>query len=622
VKSPPFGPPWQSFERDSSGVFSSIICNGLQNLQPYAINDNGTVTGTYMGGSTPEYFLANPVPGLAQFSDSVSSIAFGVVPWNQSSAPVPVVITNSGNARMDLGPSRFRGYLPPDSSPSFTASACMSQGVAVTSLDPGASCVINVAEAPSIPFTPPPGAMLSDILVIYDSAPGSPQLIPVSATVATGTPPPPPFCSTGTLSPGPSRQISFTFSGMSAAGTSGLQSIVLLNSTNVSAPIPTFTIGTTGPITVNVVQIDPQQFASVQFQVTNAAGGTAMCGTQIYGGANQWTGTGVTSSGKVNVLPDSSRNVLHAFVRGTNGNLLHSSETAPGGPWSAWENLGGVLISDPEVIINAFSGFDVYAVGTDNAVWHTWQTSPGSPWTGWASIGGSVLGDLSVLVSGSQAQVFARGSDSALWYNSQAFSSGAWSGWISLGGYILSSPAAGTWENGVSVLAVGGDQALWHIDSVQQGSSNWSQWQSLGGGPFTGTPLVTGGAIQLEVFIGAPDGSVWRNTQASVPAGTGGLGIDPGWNGWTSLGGYFTGNIAAASGAGGVQIFGRGGDNALWYATESYTGGPVSGWASLGGVLAADVAAAVDSQFRVEVLARAPDGSLWGIAQVAPGDWF
>jgi hypothetical protein len=107
VKSPPFGPPWQSLERDSSGVFSSIICNGLQNLQPYAINDNGTVTGTYMGGSTPEYFLANPVPGLAQFSDSVSSIAFGVVPWNQSGAPVPVVITNSGNAVWIWAPAGF-----------------------------------------------------------------------------------------------------------------------------------------------------------------------------------------------------------------------------------------------------------------------------------------------------------------------------------------------------------------------------------------------------------------------------------------------------------------------------------------------------------------------------------
>jgi hypothetical protein len=68
-----------------------------------------------------------------------------------------------------------------------------------------------------------------------------------------------------------------------------------------------------------------------------------------------------------------------------------------------------------------------------------------------------------------------------------------------------------------------------------------------------------------------------------------------------------------------LEVFGRGGDNALWHASQITPGGSLSGWTTLGGYLGTSVSAIY--HLRIEIYAQAGDGTLWHIAQVYPGYW-
>jgi hypothetical protein len=71
-----------------------------------------------------------------------------------------------------------------------------------------------------------------------------------------------------------------------------------------------------------------------------------------------------------------------------------------------------------------------------------------------------------------------------------------------------------------------------------------------------------------------------------------------------------------------VDVFVRGGDNALWHMTQSLLpDGPFGAWTNLGGVLGSSVTAVQDGDGRLELYALAPDNTLWHIAQVFPGFW-
>jgi hypothetical protein len=79
------------------------------------------------------------------------------------------------------------------------------------------------------------------------------------------------------------------------------------------------------------------------------------------------------------------------FARGTDDALWHAWQETPGGGWSGWASLGGVITSMPAVTNNADGRLEVLARGTDEALWHVWQTAPGGGWSGWASLGGRLL---------------------------------------------------------------------------------------------------------------------------------------------------------------------------------------------------------------------------------------
>lgn len=127
---------------------------------------------------------------------------------------------------------------------------------------------------------------------------------------------------------------------------------------------------------------------------------------------------------------------MEAFAVGANGALLHQWQTTPGGSWSAWNSLGGVLIY-PRIAVfdNVTCHLEVFGVGGDGAMWHIWQTNAGSgPWSGWASLGGGYF-------TGGPAQSGFTGGGGDIvwgWINGGASyvcdwqenrGSGPWSGW-------------------------------------------------------------------------------------------------------------------------------------------------------------------------------------------------
>jgi hypothetical protein len=82
------------------------------------------------------------------------------------------------------------------------------------------------------------------------------------------------------------------------------------------------------------------------------------------------------------------------FTVGPGNHLYHRFQSRPGGSYSPWFSLGGILVySTIGAVVNVNCHVEVFGVGKDLAMWHIWQTNPGrGPWSGWASLGGAFRG--------------------------------------------------------------------------------------------------------------------------------------------------------------------------------------------------------------------------------------
>jgi hypothetical protein len=101
---------------------------------------------------------------------------------------------------------------------------------------------------------------------------------------------------------------------------------------------------------------------------------------------SQWESLGGRFDTAVAVVSRiSSPDQLDLFSRGTDSTLQHKSWN---GTWSAWETIGvgGVIMSEPNVVSWGSNRLDIFAVGTDGATWHmVWNSTT---WRGWESLGG------------------------------------------------------------------------------------------------------------------------------------------------------------------------------------------------------------------------------------------
>lgn len=146
-----------------------------------------------------------------------------------------------------------------------------------------------------------------------------------------------------------------------------------------------------------------------------------------------------------------------------------------------------------------------------------------------------------------------------------AWLGGRWSSVESLGGVFRSAVAIASWgASRLDVVALGTDYVLWHSAFT---GSQWSGWESLGGGPFeTVLVAVLSDLNRLEVLaLGSNDDAIWHR---SLVAST--------WSGYTKLGGVFDSAPAAVSfQAKGLDAFGIGTNAAMYH--HSWSGGQWSG---------------------------------------------
>ena len=108
-----------------------------------------------------------------------------------------------------------------------------------------------------------------------------------------------------------------------------------------------------------------------------------------------------------------------------------------GRQWGGWENLGGILLEQPDCVSWGPSRIDCFARGTDQAMWHRWLD--GTQWGGWESLGGILLEQPDCVSWGAnRLDCFARGTDRAMWH--RWWDGAQWGGWESLGGILLEQP--------------------------------------------------------------------------------------------------------------------------------------------------------------------------------------
>ncbi|WP_375766290.1 hypothetical protein NR798_31930 [Archangium gephyra] len=168
---------------------------------------------------------------------------------------------------------------------------------------------------------------------------------------------------------------------------------------------------------------------------------------------------------------------LELFARWSDGKSAHKWQLAPSGSWDNWgTDMGGYIQTTPVVAYHEVEKrMYQFVRGTDGTLFYTNQTAANSGWTGWMQLGTLVSTSqpaVGVNTDGS-VMVFVRGTDNAIWSN--RLSGGAWSGWSSHGGVITSSPAVTRYDDGRLAIIVRGDNGLMHLRTQLSASSgSWS----------------------------------------------------------------------------------------------------------------------------------------------------
>ena len=336
---------------------------------------------------------------------------------------------------------------------------------------------------------------------------------------------------------------------------------------------------------------------------------------------------------------------LELFTVGDSGALQHIWQTAPGNGWVDWRSHGApanvALTGQPAMAASADGRLELFLVGSDVQLWHIWQTAPGNGWSDWTShgrplgLGFAGTAGLAIASGGTgserRLELFAIANDGSLWQIWQTAPNNGWANWSShsappgvqlVGGPAVAASAGGRLE----LFAVGSDGALWHIWQTAPGDGWTNTWTSHGnpaGVQLTGSPTLAASADgRLELFAVGSDGALWHIWQTAP---------DNGWVSWVSHGRPPGTRLAgsptlAVNSARRLELFAVGSDGALWHIWQT---APSNGWsdwlshgraAGTGLATAPALAAGVDG--RLELFIGGDDGATWHLWQTAPaGGW-
>jgi hypothetical protein len=169
--------------------------------------------------------------------------------------------------------------------------------------------------------------------------------------------------------------------------------------------------------------------------------------------------------------------------------------------------------------------------------------------------------------------------------------------WQSLGGIVIARlTAVSTDFDHMSIFGVGSDQNIYENDF---NGVSWTGWGrlSIGGQTNAGVTAVNrnGG---VDLFVRGLDNALWYARLGSGPSG------------WQSLGGRLIGGPGAASaGATSLVVFARGTDNGIYY--RSLGSPSFSSWQSLSGLISADPAATSSNSGEIDLLVRGLNGHMY-----------
>jgi hypothetical protein len=213
----------------------------------------------------------------------------------------------------------------------------------------------------------------------------------------------------------------------------------------------------------------------------------------------------------------------------------------------------------PQALKVNFPATYIIAVeGLDQSLWTTHGP-------GFVDLGGALRSAPAVVTLPNGDHLYiVTGVDHRLWVRSDT------QGWQVLGpSYCWDAPAATVTNSTLTVACLGGGHALWTASTAlpATGLPTVSGFTNLGGASNYG-PAIAPVDGTLTYFVTGQDGRIWWRTLSS---------------GWQPMASYCTSRPAAASNGTTTYLACRGGDGALWYATESEAGW--SGFQSLGGQL-------------------------------------
>jgi hypothetical protein len=233
-------------------------------------------------------------------------------------------------------------------------------------------------------------------------------------------------------------------------------------------------------------------------------------------------------------------NRLDVFGVDNNQTVWHKSWN--GSAWSAWENIGGQtgfyqFTNGVQAVSWGSGRIDLFTVkpAGQNFQHKVWS---GSGWwpsqTGWETLTANMTGSVHVVShSFNRLDIFRNSSDPDNYIYRKYWNGTSWKPtlfnsptWQYMNGQGRNTPFAVSWgTDRIDVFTRGSDGGIW-LNNTSNGGTNWSGWNSLGGGSsltYSEPTAESWGANRLDVFENKDDSGAiyhkWWDGSAWGPAG-------------------------------------------------------------------------------------------------------
>ena len=331
---------------------------------------------------------------------------------------------------------------------------------------------------------------------------------------------------------------------------------------------------------------------------------------------------------------------LDVFALDASGNVWHDTQQSADVPasaasnWTGWTELAGVTATGGVAVVkNQNATLEVFVPASDGDVWHNWQTAPGGVWNGWVDMGSGSDG-ITALRAANNADgslsVFGIGSNGDVWTARENAPEAGWSAWADLSGTQI-QPGFAVAQDLDGLLEIFGIAPNgWPWQNAQNPSGGWVGWTQMP----TNAPAFKNADLmpwltaarnldgRLAVFAAGSRSQVWSFTQQTPggamgePQDLGGVPIDAGFVAGQNANGTLALFAAQKQGGGhgnSPQV------SLIWASTQLTPGGFWSPWIPLGLMpLGSDLAVGNTQDGRVQAFGIGRNGDVWSSWQLTP----